>query len=142
MPCNALSKTPSQAFSALFPPAILLERCSVLNPTSQEYFRRTREATGKRLEDISSLEQQREAHWNKIEEEFEKVDGWFAKSDHGDFILGDVISYADITIAAWILWMKTIFGADSKEMTDIEGWHEGRWATFIANFQDFEGGVA
>jgi hypothetical protein len=29
--------------------------------------------------------------------------------------MGDTISYADITIAAWILWIKKIFGSDSKE---------------------------
>jgi len=101
-------------------PVILFERCSVLNP----------------------LGQQREAHWKKIREEFGKVDGWFAKNDHGDFIMGDVISYADITISAWILWIQRIFGVGSKEVMDIEEWHEGRWATLVANFRDFEGAVA
>lgn len=70
------------------------------------------------------------------------MDGWFAKNDHGDFIMGDVISYGDITISAWILWIQRIFGVGSKEVMDIEEWHEGRWATLVANFRDFEGAVA
>jgi len=110
--------------------------CTNLNPVSEAYYRRTREALfGNRLEDLSPPGPQREEHWKQVEEGFGKL---AAMLEGKKFVLGDTISFADLTIAAWVIWLKRSFGAESQEWKDIEGWHEGIWPTYLTNFIEYE----
>lgn len=110
-----------------------------LNPVSEVYFRRTREAKfGKKLEEFSPLGPQRDAHWAQVEEGHGVADGWLSKNEKGTYVMGETMSYADVTIAAYLLWVKAIFGVGSEEWKDILEWQGGRWASFLAQFEKYE----
>jgi hypothetical protein len=87
--------------------------CANLNPVSEVYYRRTREARyGKRVEELSPIGLQREEHWKRLQEAF----GVVASLLEGKkFVLGDTISFTDVTIASWVLWIKRSLGAESQE---------------------------
>jgi glutathione S-transferase len=115
---------------------ILPITCAYLNPVSEAYYRRTREALyGKRLEELSPIGPQREEHWKRVQEAF----GVVASLLEGKkFLLGDTISFADLRIASSVLWIKRSIGAQSQEWKDIEEWNGGRWPTYLAQFTEYE----
>jgi len=104
--------------------------CYILNPSSKEYFRRTREAAfGKKIEEFSPASQ-RDADVAKGKEGFAKVDEWLVKSG-GKFVLGNTVSYADGVLAGWLTWFK----ATDAIWKDVATWHNGRWATYLENVE-------
>jgi len=105
--------------------------CYVLNPSSEEYFRRTREARfGRKIEEFSPEGPKRDADLAKGEEGLAAVDGWLAKSE-GKFVLGDTVSYADGVLAGWLTWIKTT----DVIWKEVATWHNGRWATYLENVE-------
>ncbi|KAL0961166.1 hypothetical protein HGRIS_006138 [Hohenbuehelia grisea] len=109
-----------------------------LNPRSEEYFRHTREQSfGKRLEDVVPVGEVREKEWGKIKAGFETFDGFLLKSE-GEFVMGNTISWADITIVSFLIWFKRVFGETSQEWKDISSWNEGRWAKRLDAFQKYQ----
>ncbi|KAF4604181.1 hypothetical protein EYR40_001364 [Pleurotus pulmonarius] len=111
---------------------------AILNPRSEEYFRRTREqAAGKKIEEITPVGEAREVEWGKYREGLGKVDSWFKKST-GPFLMGESITFADITVVSWLVFPKVIFGEDSQEWQDIASWHDGRWAGLVDAFAKYQ----
>ena len=109
--------------------AQLVASYNIMNPSSQEYFRRTREARfGQKIEEFSPMGPKRDADVAKGKAGFDVVDGWLSKSE-GKFVFGDTISYADGILAAWLTWIKTTDGI----WKDMATWHNGRWATYLEN---------
>ncbi|KAG7443974.1 uncharacterized protein BT62DRAFT_934559 [Guyanagaster necrorhizus] len=111
----------------------------LLNPVSEEYYRRTREANafgGRKLEDVSPKGEDRKREWARVKEDLGKVNAWYGKGDR--YVMGDTVSYADFTVSASILWIRTVCGADSEEWKDILTWHEGRWGTLVKDFEKYE----
>ncbi|KAK0501805.1 hypothetical protein EDD18DRAFT_1347874 [Armillaria luteobubalina] len=113
---------------------------SMLNPVSEEFYRRTREAgmrsEGKRLEDTVPKGEERESEWAKLVEAFGKIDKWYGKGDR--YVMGDVVSYADFTVSAWAMWFRTLFGEDSEEWKDVAKWHGGRWGRLVKDLEKYE----
>ncbi|PBK99990.1 hypothetical protein ARMGADRAFT_1008482 [Armillaria gallica] len=113
---------------------------SILNPVSEEYYRRTREASlrlgGQKLEDVVPKGEEREREWAKLEEVFGKVDAWYGKGDR--YVMGDVVSYADFWVSASLMWVRKLFGVDSKEWKDISRWHGGRWGALVKDLEKYE----
>ncbi|KAK0442369.1 hypothetical protein EV421DRAFT_1808659, partial [Armillaria borealis] len=110
-----------------------------LNPVSEEYHRRTREASlleGKRLEDAVPKCEEREREWANLEEVFGRVDAWYGKGDM--YVMGDVVSYADFTVSAWVMWFRTLFGEDSEEWKKVSTWHGGRWVALVKDLEKDE----
>ncbi|KDQ33913.1 hypothetical protein PLEOSDRAFT_1061513 [Pleurotus ostreatus PC15] len=111
---------------------------SILNPRSEEYFRRTREQMfGKKMEELTPVGDARVAEWGKYRDGLGKIDGWIKKSG-GPFVMGDTISFADVTIASFLVWLKIMFGEDSQEWKDIASWHDGRWDALIKAFAKYQ----
>ncbi|KAL0961168.1 hypothetical protein HGRIS_006140 [Hohenbuehelia grisea] len=111
---------------------------TILNPRSQEYFRRTREQLfGKRLEDVAPVGEAREREWEKIKADFDRMDGWILKSG-GEFVMGNTISWADITIASTLIWFKRVFGENSGEWKVIVSWNDGRWGKRLHAFEKYQ----
>ncbi|KZP08006.1 hypothetical protein FIBSPDRAFT_939222 [Athelia psychrophila] len=52
--------------------------------------------------------------------------------------MGNQISYADATIAAYLIWMRTAFGSESAEWKDVLTWQDGKWAIYMKEFERFE----
>jgi glutathione S-transferase len=98
--------------------------CHVLNDTSQEYFRRTREEDeGKRLEDIAG-----EQEWLETEKAFGKVVMWLDKAEEGNkLFMVDRITFPDIQVVSCLMWAKASLGEGSEEWKRICGWHGGRF---------------
>lgn len=116
--------------------------CAALNPRSQEYFRRTRESPtrfGKRLEDLSPVGAQRDADWKGVREGYGHVDGWMKKNRNGTkYVMGDSISYADVTIASLLVFLRLLWGEQSEEWGQVRTWQEGRWAEMSDEFKRYE----
>lgn len=111
---------------------------AILNPRSEEYFRRTREqAAGKKIEEITPVGDARAVGWGKYREGLGKVDSWYQKSA-GPFVMGESITFADITVVSWLVFLKIIFGEDSQEWKDIASWHNGRWAGLVNTFARYQ----
>lgn len=110
-----------------------------LNPASEVYFRRTREEDfGKRLEDVIPTGEEGEKEWKKMEDGLHVVAGWLKSNEAaGPFVMGNTVSYADCVLAAFTVWMKLIFGEDSKEWKDVKSWDEGRWEKVIEVMKDY-----
>jgi len=122
-------------------PSIMLHLiCINLNPTSETHYRTTREAKlGRKLEDLSPPGPQRDEHWKEAEKTFGVVESWLAANgEEKPFVMGDMISYADVTIAGFLLCLKKLLGPESQEWKGIAGWHGGRWGAFIDNFSKYE----
>jgi len=113
--------------------------CAQLNPASEAYFRRTREAIfGMKMEEFSPLGPTRDLHWKTLSAGHQVMAGWLAKNEQGPFVMGDQISYADATIAAYLIWMRTVFGSESAEWKDVLTWQDGKWAAYLEEFKRFE----
>ncbi|KAG1881189.1 hypothetical protein F4604DRAFT_1879717 [Suillus subluteus] len=127
--------------TTLFPPGtkpLMVALEAVLNPSSEKYFRATREATyGKKIEEFSPAGAQRNADWAKAKEGLVAVDGWLSKNGGGKFVMGNTVTYADGILGAWLTWIKIANGESSAAWKDFASWHGGRWGTYITNLKPF-----
>ncbi|KAI9058482.1 glutathione transferase FuA class [Trametes sanguinea] len=116
------------------------ETAKCLLPRSEAYFRATREVMfGSKLEDISPPGPKRDEHWNGVKKALRTFTQWL-EADGTDklFFLGDKIGYADIIVAGFLVWIRIVLGADSKEWADIKASDGGRWGRFMAAFEKYE----
>ncbi|KAF8074134.1 hypothetical protein FPV67DRAFT_788840 [Lyophyllum atratum] len=113
---------------------------TILNPASEEYFRRTREQVfGKKMEDIPPTGSARDEEWAKVKAGFDTVNGWLEKGKaNGPYFLGKEPAFVDFVVASFILWFKKIWGADSSQWKDIMSWNEGRWESFMNGLEKYE----
>lgn len=110
-----------------------------LNTASQAYFRRTREAKfGMKLEEFSPIGPKRDLHWKTLKERHAIMASWLAKNESSPFVMGDKISYADITIAGFVMWIRTMFGSESAEWKDVLTWQDGIWANYMKEFERYQ----
>ena len=115
-----------------------------LNERSQPYFRKTREAMlGEPLEEIAPKGSEKEKRlWEGARDGFHAVAEWLdAAGDGGEdklFFGGDRIVFADVTVAAFLVWIRCIFGEESEEWQNVLGWDGGRWARFMQAFKKYE----
>ncbi|KAF4617477.1 hypothetical protein D9613_006282 [Agrocybe pediades] len=112
----------------------------ILNSKSQGYFSRTRQLAFKveKIQDLVPKGEKAVEEWGKLQSSLDKVDRWYAKTDDkGPFILGETISWSDLNIASWTIWMKVTFGEDSKEWKDIASWQGGRWSKLLVDLEKY-----
>ena len=112
-----------------------------LNPRSEEYFRRTREAAyGAKLEDWTPVGSEiREKRWKGVEKALATFAQWLSAGGKEKlFFMDSNISYADITVAGFLVWIERLLGKDSKEWQDVLGWNDGLWARFMDAFKEYE----
>ncbi|CAA7266718.1 unnamed protein product [Cyclocybe aegerita] len=114
--------------------------CVRLNPVSEEYFRRTRKAVyGKTMEEMVPKGEEAVRAWKGFEEGLGKVDAWYQKNrGKGNYLLGETLSWGDIAVAGFLIWLRIIWGEESREWKDIESWHGGRWKALIESLKEYE----
>lgn len=117
----------------------------ILTPRSAEYFKRTRETWfGKPIDDFAPPGPEREEMWRNLKEGLsvisELLDQNVSKSEGKLFLFGDTLSYADIIVSSFILWLKLVVGPESQEWKDFEQWNGGRWAKLLDKTKDIQGG--
>ncbi|KAJ6534997.1 hypothetical protein B0H19DRAFT_1184670 [Mycena capillaripes] len=108
-----------------------------LNPASAEYFRRTREERwGKTLENLAPKGEEDAIQWKKLKDGFGKIDEWIlANGPGGRYVMGDAPCYADMWVAAYILWIKLVL---PDRWEEVKLWHEGRWAKLLLEMKKYE----
>lgn len=120
-------------YKTLLLPLLVLSACKNLNPTSAEFFRRTREVDFKRrLEDISPMGEKRENDWVKAKEAFSRLAAVYEMNGKGkEFFFGDVFSFMDMIIIGRLLWAKALLGEESEEWKAMEKWDGGKWSLLL-----------
>ncbi|EPQ54410.1 hypothetical protein GLOTRDRAFT_61485 [Gloeophyllum trabeum ATCC 11539] len=101
---------------------------TILNPPSEEYFRRTKKET---LEQMAQTEQDEALRKGKAG--FDVIQGWYEKAGKGKlFLMGDTPSWADIVVASTLASARNILGRHSEAWKAISEWHGGRWVRLTA----------
>ncbi|KAI0031379.1 hypothetical protein K488DRAFT_79085 [Vararia minispora EC-137] len=117
---------------------LMMERVWMqLSLPSQAYFRKTREAMFRKpLEELCPAAEA-PALWKNLEKALDRINNYMA-SGQGPFIGGKSMTYADVMMAGWFVWIKRIYGPESPEWRRVEGWHGGRWGRLMAEFAKIE----
>jgi len=112
---------------------------SKLNERGREHARKMKEEQfGKTLEELEPKGEDAVREWEKLKAAFGKIDAYYAKTNGtGPFILGQSISWGDIVVASFVIWIQLSFGEDSQQWKDISAWHGGRWSSILKAFDDF-----
>lgn len=114
-------------------PLVMRPTLDTLNEASRDYFESTKPCTplpsGDGLKEL----------WGNLESGFGTVDGWYAKNPAGQtFFAGQEATFADVVIAARLIWIRQIWGEDSAEWKNVLTWHGGRWAKLMEAMKPFE----
>ncbi|KAF9479950.1 hypothetical protein BDN70DRAFT_806127 [Pholiota conissans] len=133
----------NDAYTSLLTPFwmfILPATFEKLHPVSQAYYRTTREAFfGKKIEELMPTGDAATKEWANCKEGLGKVSVWFEKTDSsGPYLLGDRVSWGDFVVASYLVWMRIIWGEDSKEWKDISSWDGGRWKRLVESLKEYE----
>ncbi|KAE9406940.1 hypothetical protein BT96DRAFT_192745 [Gymnopus androsaceus JB14] len=108
---------------------------------SQEYFKRTREASiGGKIEEWTPRGEDRVREWKAAEKGLMLVEKSYqiaGKETGGGFICGEHPTFADFALAGILQWCKESFGAESEEWKDILSWENRRWETLLNSLEEF-----
>lgn len=138
------ASTPAAVFedffvSTAFAPVLLLLLAASngkLNPASEGYFRRTREASyGLKIEEFAPPGPKREAAWAGFKAGLTTLS---SKLGSDPFFFGKTLSYADLELVSYLLWMKVVVGPENPEWKAVEGWDDGRWAKLLALTEKYQ----
>ena len=121
-------------FWALFR-IVVVAQCFGLPERSYEYFRRTREVAYGRLEDIAPEGEKREKEWKEVEAGMSKIASWMKANGDKPFLGGDVPIYADMQIAARLIWARVVMGKDSKDWKRFQALDGGMWDRLLQQFE-------
>ncbi len=115
----------------------------ILNPTSQVYYRTTREkAWGKTLEDITPSGDSRVEQWKKVEAGFSGMAVWYSKkSEEGPFIMGSEVSWTDFVVGGHLMWFNKAWGDDDPKWGAIMQWNGGIWRTLLRALTERYGSI-
>lgn len=130
---DSMSAVLAALWDFVIPPII-----AVLNPTSREYYRETREQTwGKRLEDIPPSGDKYTEEWAKVERGFTQMATWYEKVADGPFIMGKEASWADFVVGAHLMWFSKAWGDDDKKWKAIMSWNGGVWKALFNALEQY-----
>ncbi|KAF5341579.1 hypothetical protein D9758_014079 [Tetrapyrgos nigripes] len=108
---------------------------TLLNPSSDEYFRRTRkEYMGIDVDALAPQGERVKEEWKNVEAGFGKIATWL-KAD--EFAMGNTVSFADLVVTAFLEWCKNAWGEDSQQWKDVASWHDGRWGKLVRNLEAY-----
>ncbi|KAM6499550.1 hypothetical protein JOM56_005058 [Amanita muscaria] len=116
---------------------ILPPKYEILNPVSQEYFRRTREKSfGRKLEEFTPTGSEREETWERIKKGFDTIDGLIQKNG-GPFARGEQVSFVDFAFGGYLIWFKLILGEESELWKDLVIWNDGLWGRYLERLEEY-----
>ncbi|TFK22710.1 hypothetical protein FA15DRAFT_671246 [Coprinopsis marcescibilis] len=55
-----------------------------------------------------------------------------------DWVSGDRISFADLALGAFLVWIGAVSGKDSEEWQDLLTWNGGRWKKFLERLEKYQ----
>ncbi|KAJ4487583.1 hypothetical protein J3R30DRAFT_816765 [Lentinula aciculospora] len=120
-------------------PLMILPVYLKLPPASQKYFRTTRELRyKKKLEDLAPL-QEHPRLWDQVRRGLDSMSRPMdANGKEKLFWFGNKITYADVVMVAWLLWVKRTLGTETSEWRNILSWNNGRWGKLMRHFEQWE----
>ncbi|KAF9464071.1 hypothetical protein BDZ94DRAFT_534726 [Collybia nuda] len=131
---DAHFQPPSISILRLVLPAIY----DVLNPSSQVFFRRSKEkALRMEIKDMTPRGKHREEEWDKVMKQLDDLDERLPKVG-GPFILGNEVSFLDFVVASHMLTTRDLLGEKSKEWDHLKLWNEGRWLNILKSVEKYE----
>ena len=127
-------------FDPMFP-LIVAATNKQLNPYSEEYFRRTREAfLGGKLEEIRPAGPKREQGFKDLKAKLDELSPLMDKNGEGKlFVMGDTISFADFLISSAFFFFKIM--VPDEEWKEVASWNGGRWGKHFEALKKYEAGV-
>ncbi|KAF8999578.1 hypothetical protein BDZ89DRAFT_1082707 [Hymenopellis radicata] len=110
----------------------------VLNPASQTYFDTTKSVMfgTPTLNAADPKGAKRAEEWNKVKADFEGLAKWYREGQK--FVIGNKLSWADIVVGGFVLWTRTVLGAESSEWKAMSAWNGGRWAQLLKDLEPYE----
>jgi len=70
------------------------------------------------MEDIAPKGEAAIAEWQQFKDGLGKVDAWYAKNGgQGPFFLGETLSWGDIAVASYIVWLRVVWGEPARWRT-------------------------
>ena len=112
-----------------------------LNEPSVTYMVATKRVQmgGKELAELVPSGEEAVAQWARAEEELAKVAGWYASNGRkGPFLMGEVVSWADLVVCAHLVCWRVTLGADSKEWRRMEKWNGSIWGTLVKALEAYQ----
>ncbi|KAH6893624.1 hypothetical protein BKA70DRAFT_1323642, partial [Coprinopsis sp. MPI-PUGE-AT-0042] len=109
-------------------PMMFKEVLNLLNPASQDHF-----ATA-RARDLNGWEK----GWASLDAFLSKMAETFGKSDSPRWFLGDKLSFVDFAFASLLIWIREVWGKQSKEWKSITTVNEGRWNDFLKGLEKYQ----
>ncbi|KAF5317737.1 hypothetical protein D9619_012628 [Psilocybe cf. subviscida] len=112
----------------------------ILNPVSQEFYRRTREKSHKNtLEEIEPKGKEAVDAWIKSKAGFSKIAERYTKCQaQGPFLMGDTVSWSDFVLSAELIWYRCTLGKNSAKWKEIRTWDGGFWGRFVDVMKKYE----
>jgi len=144
---RALISSFTDFINSKFPPMfpfLIPKTAWMLNPKSEEYFRRTREEFifgGRKLEEVFPTEPgAKEEQLKKVKESIEAIGEVLRKEqEQGGYVMGSTISFADFSLAGLVSWTRVVLGEESEEWRDISRWGEGVFGNVWERLKVYEG---
>ena len=94
--------------------------------------------SSKNLKDVLVDAKEREEVWAKLFKEFDLLDSHLRKNEGGLFWMGEHVSYPDILLVAFFMWMERANSDRDpgfKTAWDVmKGWNGGRWEKLVNKF--------
>ncbi|KAI0258195.1 hypothetical protein BC834DRAFT_912723 [Gloeopeniophorella convolvens] len=106
-----------------------------LNEASKSYFRKTREsAFGAPLESFGKPEE-----WIAVRDTLAPIAAAAdARGESDTFLVGKTETYADFVAAGWLVFARSVLGADTPEWKEVEKWDGGRWGRLVRAFKKWD----
>ena len=72
-----------------------------------------------------------------IEQDLQPMERWYKQGDK--FLTGsDDLILADLHIAGWLGWVRTLWGEDSEQWQKVLAWNGGRWKALFEKLAPYE----
>ena len=102
---------------------------------SSEYFKRTRTESYGKLDEIAPEGEKREKFWKEFEAGMATVASWIEAGGSKPFLGGTQPVYADLQIAARLIFARNIMGKNSKDWKRVQAMDGGRWDRYMQRFE-------
>jgi len=91
------------------------------------------------LEEIVIPPEVLEKRWAvDVKAAFGALDQRLGSEEEKEWYLGDSVSFVDLVVASYLIWIKKVFGEESREWKDIKSWSNGRWERFDQRFAKYQ----
>jgi glutathione S-transferase len=115
----------------------------VVNPASQDHLSLARAKDLSRWfpgikTDIQLSEKDEEEIWKGFKESLDGISDQFGGETGFSWYLGDTISFADFALAAGLIWVREVYGEDSKIWAKITSWNDGKWGELLEKLSEYQ----